>query len=213
MFYHGAFGGFAQTGADMRFDLGFQPPSAVPVELTAFDAVADGDEVVLAWETASETNNAGFDVELLSAGADWQRLAFVEGHGTTAAPQRYAHRIGGLAAGTYRFRLRQVDLDGAATHLPEVEVSLALAGTHTLAVWPNPMVADGQVRLQVMREQVVSVTLHDALGRRVAVLFGGTASAEAPVEARLPGGLSAGLYIVRAQGERFSETTRVTVAR
>jgi len=31
--------------------------------LVAFDAVIDGREVLLTWKTASETNNAGFDVE------------------------------------------------------------------------------------------------------------------------------------------------------
>ncbi|MEM1094705.1 MAG: T9SS type A sorting domain-containing protein [Bacteroidota bacterium] len=36
---------------------------ALPVELTRFEVVMDGDEATLVWETASETNNSGFDVE------------------------------------------------------------------------------------------------------------------------------------------------------
>ena len=39
----------------------------LPVELTSFDAVLDGTETVLNWETASEVNNAGFDIEFATA--------------------------------------------------------------------------------------------------------------------------------------------------
>ena len=213
IFFDTPFGTFA-SGGDLRFSVSFLPPSAVPVELTAFDAVVDGPEVVLSWETASETNNAGFDVEVQSGdAADWTRLAFVDGYGTTSAAQRYEHRAGGLAAGAHRFRLRQVDYDGTAEYLPEVEVSLAMAGTHRLAAWPNPMTDAGRVRLDVARAQDVTVTVYDALGREVAVLFAGPASADRLVEAAMPSGLPAGLYLVRATGEAFRQAVRVTVVR
>ena len=38
-------------------------PAALPVELTAFDAIVNKGEVLLQWETASELNNAGFEVQ------------------------------------------------------------------------------------------------------------------------------------------------------
>ncbi|MEW6062369.1 MAG: hypothetical protein AB1600_10575, partial [Bacteroidota bacterium] len=39
------------------------PPSLLPVELTSFTANAIGKNVVLKWNTATEVNNAGFEVE------------------------------------------------------------------------------------------------------------------------------------------------------
>ena len=79
--------------------------AVLPVELVSFEAVQDDDAVVLQWATASETNNAGFDVEQQAEGGVWDRVGFVEGAGTTAAPQRYTLRVDGLAPGTYRFRV------------------------------------------------------------------------------------------------------------
>ena len=107
----------------------FFPPSMLPVELTSFAATADGGAVVLSWTTASETNNAGFEVEHRSGDAAgtamssvWQRLAFVEGRGTAVEAQTYGFRAEGLAPGTHRFRLKQVDYDGVFEYSPEVEV-------------------------------------------------------------------------------------------
>ncbi|MDX9759483.1 MAG: hypothetical protein RBU27_10015, partial [Bacteroidota bacterium] len=70
-------------------------PYGYPVELTSFTArFADG-VAWLEWFTASETNNIGFIVERLAARSElgsvriWQRIGFVEGHGSTALAQRY----------------------------------------------------------------------------------------------------------------------------
>ena len=61
----------------------------LPVELTAFEALTDGTEAVLRWTTASETNNAGFEIQAKAGAADWQAVTFVEGQGTTTAAQAY----------------------------------------------------------------------------------------------------------------------------
>ncbi|MDX1440231.1 MAG: hypothetical protein R3284_10040, partial [Rubricoccaceae bacterium] len=85
--------------------------ATVPVELTSFDAQVSGDDVVLSWETASETNNAGFEVQL-KQGNDWQVLGFVEGNGTTTEAQTYSYRAEDMDVGTHTFRLKQIDYDG-----------------------------------------------------------------------------------------------------
>ena len=116
--------------------------SLLPVELVDFTATAEGTSIVLAWKTASETNNAGFDVEWQGeSGAAWQALTFVPGRGTTAEAQAYTHRVADLGPGLHRFRLRQVDFDGAAHLLPEIEVRVALVQAYDFAIGPNPFQA------------------------------------------------------------------------
>lgn len=187
----------------------------LPVELVAFEATMSGATAALSWETASETNNAGFAVEHRApegpagAGPGWTEAGFVDGAGTTATPRRYAFSVENLQPGTHAFRLRQVDFDGASTLSHEVEVTVTLDGTHALAVWPNPA-ASGTVRLSVAAAQTVTVSVYDALGRHVATLFEGPTSGS--LEAALPSGLPSGVYLVRAQGETFAETVRVTLA-
>ena len=187
----------------------------VPVELTAFDAVTDGRDVLLSWATASETNNAGFDVEVRSAEADWQRLAFVDGFGTTSEAQRYTFRAEGLTPGLHAFRLRQVDFDGTATLTSEVEVAVGVSGAVEIsAVGPNPVRDAATLTVAVTESQRVSVAVYDVLGRLVATPFdgaleGGTGQ-DIALDARR---LAPGTYVVRVEGESFREAQRFTVAR
>ena len=64
--YEGVVGQFNNFG-DPDDNTGYQlipvrPETALPVELASFDAVRDGAAVTLTWQTASETNNAGFRI-------------------------------------------------------------------------------------------------------------------------------------------------------
>lgn len=93
--------------------------------------------------------------------------------------------------------------DGA---LPE-EGSLSSA-------YPNPFSSQTALTLRVGEAQAVQVDLFDVLGRRVQTLFEGVAAPGSPVEIRVEaGGLPTGLYVVRASGETFRATRRVTLSR
>ena len=51
----------------------------VPVELTTFTAISNGNEVILNWSTATETNNSGFSIERKSANSEYSEIGFVPG--------------------------------------------------------------------------------------------------------------------------------------
>lgn len=187
----------------------------LPVELTRFDARRDGDDVLLAWTTASETNNAGFGVEMQASGGAWREHAFVPGHGTKAEAAHYTQRIPALQPGTYRFRLRQVDFDGAAAYSPEVEVAVTLdVPYHFTAPQPNPSGGSTRLMLAVREAQQVRVAVYDLTGREVAVLFDGPlAASETHALAFDASAWPAGTYLLRATAERFTATQRLTVVR
>jgi hypothetical protein len=193
---------------------------ALPVELTAFEAALDGADVLLAWETAGETNNAGFDVEMAVLGEDrapaaFASMGFVEGAGTTAQAQRYAFRFADVAPGTYRFRLRQVDLDGTAVTTPAVELTVAQERTLSLsAPAPNPVRQRAQFTFSVPASGLATLAVYDVLGREVARLFDGRAEAGQRHTATLEaGGLAAGTYVVRLDAGGRSLVERVAVVR
>jgi hypothetical protein len=208
------------TGAEgARFSPGRQVGGApLPVELTAFDAVVQGDAAaLLTWRTSSETNNAGFAVEHRAPGQTrFQEVAFVEGAGTTTEAQTYRHRTEPLAAGAHAFRLRQLDFDGTPTPSPVVEVTVApdapLAAT---SVYPNPLAGAGRLSVQVREAQEVTVTLYNALGQRVQRLFAGRVTPAQPQPVRLDArGLASGVYFVRIDGGTSGTLTRrLTVVR
>ncbi|MFQ5570350.1 MAG: T9SS type A sorting domain-containing protein [Rhodothermales bacterium] len=180
----------------------------LPVELVSFDAVADRTDILLNWETASETNNAGFEVQMAVADTVFEALTFVEGAGTTLDPQMYSYRVADMEPGAHVFRLKQIDFDGTFEYSPLVEIIIELPEVYALsAAYPNPFNPQTQFTLSVAREQAVRVEVYDVMGRRIATLFDGVLRAnQAHPFAFDASSLPSGLYFYRAIGETFTET-------
>ncbi len=183
-----------------------------PVEFVSFTSVVSGSDVSLNWETASETNNAGFEVQV-KAGESWNALGFVEGHGTTTEVQTYGFNAGDMGVGTHSFRLKQIDFDGAFEYSAELEVAVETPGSHVLsAAYPNPFNPQSNFTLAVAQDQNVTAELFNTLGQRVAVLFDGTVEADQTQTLTIDGaGLASGMYVVRVNGERFNDALTVTL--
>jgi hypothetical protein len=88
-------------------------------------------------------------------------------------------------------------------------------GTHALTdARPNPFDGRTQFTLEVAEAQHVTVAVYNALGQHVATLHDGLLAAG--TEHRFgfdAAGLAAGVYVVRATGERFTDVRTVTLAR
>ncbi|GAB5521856.1 MAG: hypothetical protein RhofKO_41070 [Rhodothermales bacterium] len=186
---------------------------ALPVELTSFDAVSSTNRVTLNWTTASETNNSGFEVQQAQGDGTFIATSFVQGHGTTLEAQSYQHTATNLIPGTYRFRLKQVDFDGAFEYSPEIEVSVGIEHSFRLSeAYPNPFNPETVFSVSVQTAQQVEVVVYDLLGRQVQQLFSGALGAgEAkPITfeaANLPGGV----YLIQARGAEVMQSRTVTL--
>jgi len=191
------------------------------VELTNFEARSDGEDVQLAWQTSSETNNAGFEVqravinEARELRDNWETLGFVEGHGTTGTPRTYSFQAENLPPGRQLFRLKQIDYDGVFTFTAEVETLIeAPEGYHLSPPYPNPFNPSTAFTLTVSQEQQVEVSVYDVLGQRVAVLHQGTLRAQEAHRFTFDAvTLPSGTYLIRAMGERFTTTRRVLLVK
>lgn len=196
-----------------------QTGASIPVELARFAAVVDGREVTLRWQTASETQNAGFEVQHTpgdsATAARWRTLGFVEGAGTTQTPQAYQLRTDPLAPGRHRFRLKQVDTDGTAHFSDVVPVTLQMERPLRLsAPRPHPVQNTSTLRFGVQDGHRATLTVYDALGRHIETLFDGTPSPGTMQTVRLNADrLSSGTYFVRLQAGGQSRTQSVTIAR
>ncbi len=187
---------------------------SLPVELTQLTALVEEAGVLLRWQTSSETNNAGFEVQHRS-GADWQALGFVEGQGTSTVAHTYRYRAEGLPPGRHHFRLKQVDFDGNVAFSPEVEVVLELAGAYEITpAFPNPFNPQARFTLTVKQRQDVRVVLYDVLGRAVKTLFEGPVSAEEARQIIIDGAdLPSGVYLYEVQGQTFREVHSVMLVK
>ncbi|HUF10517.1 MAG TPA: T9SS type A sorting domain-containing protein [Rhodothermales bacterium] len=190
------------------------PCEALPVELVSFTAKAiESGTVQLAWQTASEINNAGFDVEREVGSGLFEKIDFVQGHGTTTEPQAYSYTVRGLDPGQYTFRLKQIDLDGAFAYSGQVEAIVEVPGQFLLkAAYPNPFNPSTTVSFAVSQKQSVALKLYDTTGRQLRVLFEGTPEANSLQSVRIDGsGLSSGMYVVRLEGASFSESQEIVL--
>ena len=161
----------------------------LPVELLSFTATAAGSDVLLQWSTAGETNNAGFEIQREAGDRSFSVIGFVpagDPHG-----DRYRFVDTPPSAGTWRYRLRQIDLDGSETFSPVVAVtSGVLPAAPFLTVWPNP--ALDLVHVHFDGTPAGDIVLRDLLGRELRRLPA-TGVTTLPLD-----GLPAGFYRIEA---------------
>lgn len=213
----------SNENAPPRFVLEVDPSAGpLPVELQELTVQQRNQRAQLQWTTASETGNAGFYVETQSLSADstttesaWTALGFVEGTGTTDAPQSYQFETGELKYGAHAFRLRQVDTGGTETTTDPVTVEVQLSQAYAVeAPYPNPSRGQATLPVTVSETQRVQVILYDMLGRRIATVHDGEISGQDTRPIQLDtGGLASGTYFVRVRGQGFVATERLTVVR
>lgn len=138
----------------------------LPVELTHFDARSQNGQSLLTWQTASELDNAGFDVERSADGHNWKTLGFVAGAGTTNDAQDYFFADEKPMPGQNYYRLRQMDFSGEFDFSPVRVVSNNLSG-NTIVVSPNPVSAGQTLTLAGLDEDASAAMLLDLYGRPV----------------------------------------------
>lgn len=113
---------------------------ALPVELTHFQASSKDNNVNLHWQTATETNNAGFEIERSEDGKKFNSIAWMEGQGTSYENQKYVFEDENLRAGlTYYYRLKQVDFDGTFDYSKIVNIRLKNGREAVSDFYPNPV--------------------------------------------------------------------------
>lgn len=188
------------------------PP--LPVELAAFDAVRSGGAVELTWQTASETNNARFEVERKEEGGTWSRIGSVEGGGTIESPQtyRFTDATPPFAAEALTYRLAQVDLDGSTTVSEPVTVRRTVNEVQLLKPFPSPARQQVTVRFAVPERKKITLRVYDVLGRQVEILANGRREGRYEVQLDVSG-LSSGIYFLRLQSGEQVRTERLTVVR
>ncbi len=188
----------------------------LPVELTQFSAQPSENAVALSWETASEADNAGFEVQMQGADTpDWQMVQFIPGAGTTSEPQNYRHTVADLAPGTYRFRLKQIDFDGTFEYSEVVEARLELVGQYQLSqAYPNPFTNQADFTLTLAEAQPVRIDLYDATGRRIWVVHDGWLRGQVTHRFSVNAdGLPSGIYMYRVVGDGLHGHRSITVVR
>jgi hypothetical protein len=114
----------------------------LPVEWLDFYIDQSNEQLNLHWVTASERNNAGFEVQHRFEDGGWNSVAWVPGAGQAHEEQVYAHTLVVRDAGWHYLRIRQVDFDGSSSYS---EVKAVKHRHSEFNCYPNP--TQGVVRI------------------------------------------------------------------
>jgi hypothetical protein len=143
----------------------------VPVELTAFTAKAMHQQVILKWNTATELNNNGFEIQRKVAESDFATIGFVRGEGTTTNQREYSYIDKNLTDGKYFYRLKQVDYNGTYEYSSVIEVDVRSLNEYALEQnFPNPFNPITTIGYVLKEKTNAKLILLNAIGEEVVVL-------------------------------------------
>ncbi|GBD86196.1 hypothetical protein BMS3Abin03_00106 [bacterium BMS3Abin03] len=142
----------------------------VPVELMSFTFQVNKNAVTLNWQTATEMNNHGFEIQRKTNG-EFLTIGFANGYGTTTESHSYTFVDENLSPGQYTYRLKQVDFDGTATYYNELLTEVEPPVEFTLAQnYPNPFNPSTKISFGLATDSKVTLTVYNLLGETVATL-------------------------------------------
>ena len=183
-------------------------PIVVPVELLAFNARRERSAVRLEWETAGESNNAGFDVQRsFSNGRQWESFDFVTGAGSTRLSARYVSRDSvtsvHISLGRVLYRLIQRDFDGTEhiSHSVEAVFTEQPSVFSLSRAYPNPSRESATVHVTLPAMQHVHAELVTMLGESARIVFDGTMETGTQAITFQRGSIRAGAYLLRVSSE------------
>lgn len=180
----------------------------LPIEMVDFKArhKESSNEALIEWKTATERDNFGFHVEkakISSANDDttWSEIAFVEGQGSTTEEHSYSVLdTEANAAGTYHYRIRQVDYDGNENLFGPVEMRVEAPKEFKLRQnYPNPFNPSTTIEYKLAAQADVQMIVYNVLGRQVQILVDQQQQAGSYKVNFEASSLASGVYFVRMQ--------------
>ncbi len=172
---------YMDTGVNNGYPyLSWQNPGGtpLPVELSSFSASVNLGTVILKWQTATEINNQGFDIERSSPNSSFNKIGFVAGSGNSNSPQSYSFTDQPTGGTAFSYRIKQIDNNGNFKYYDPVTVNLSLLTKPELMQnSPNPFNPSTSIKFYIPNSSDVSIKIFDILGREVITLINKQAEA------------------------------------
>lgn len=134
------------------FTIGSTEEAALPVVLTSFGVEEKGSDVLLTWETSSESENAFYTVERSQDGASFSPVAYLDGAGTSSRINSYQYVDPAPGNGPHYYRLKQTDFNGTFSYSEVLRVDVKKAD-FGLKFYPNPVESGRPLMLETSGAQ------------------------------------------------------------
>lgn len=185
------------------------PP--LPVEITSFTASAAEGKALLNWETATEVNNYGFEIQrTLTGDSSWVKVGFVKGAGYSNSTREYSFTDKPEGGRKFKYRLKQIDVDGKFEYSSVVEVELNIGTDLAVAQnYPNPFNPTTRINFTIPADNRVEVKVFNPLGEEVATLLNERKQAGTYTVEFNAGNLPSGVYFYKIVSGNYTEVKKM----
>lgn len=182
----------------------------LPITLVDFVAYwVEDEEVLLQWQTASETDNSYFTIERSTDGIIFLEVDEVQGAGDSDILREYSYTDRDLwEADILYYRLKQTDYDGSFSYSPVVRVNTSYSQTDLgLLLYPNPSSSGHHSKLRYYLPTVTQgfLTIYNQIGMEVWSESIPSTTAGWHTE-NLPKGLANGLYTINLTNAKTNQS-------
>ncbi len=184
----------------------------LPVELTSFSATKIGKDIKLTWNTSTEINNFGFEIERSVFKGEWNKIGFVNGNGNSNSPKNYSFVDDKTSTGRYSYRLKQIDNDGQFEYSKIIEIDVSgVKGYELTQNYPNPFNPTTTIQYILPQTGMVRLTLYNVLGEEIRTLVNEIKDAGTHTLNINADNLNSGIYIYRIESGSFVQSRKMTI--
>ncbi len=183
--------------------------AALPVAIVNFKGEKIGTQNVLSWTTASEVNNAGFEIQRSADGTNFSKLAFIDtkaNNGNSSQALTYSYTdIKPFTSNGY-YRLKQLDKDGKLS-LSEIVLIKGVKPSklELVSVYPNPAINTINIGLVTPKADKITFVISDITGKIVISKSANVISGDSNLQLDITA-LAKGTYTVKAVCANGCET-------
>lgn len=143
--------------------------SPLPVVLSSFDGVRIDRKVFLNWNTASEINNSGFEIERSIDGKTFNVIGFVKGKGNSNLLNKYQFidaEINNISEVYYR--LKQIDYNKKSEYSRTIRITNDKQNNlDAISVSPNPFNNELNIQMVAATDKNILVSIYNVNGQLV----------------------------------------------
>lgn len=159
--------GIEMGGGATNLSEGMNPvicASILPVEIINFTANSQNNEILIKWQTASESNNDYFVLQSSENGKNFVDIAIVDGAGNSNTIQSYQFETEQKLPLTY-YRLKQVDFDGKFKYFNPILINCNSNFSLQINIYPNPAQKELYCSIVTDKEMDVEIQIVNYLGQ------------------------------------------------
>lgn len=187
----------------------------LPVDVSGFTGIYDGDRVVLSWQSVDEVDVAGYSIDRRFRESGFQEIGFTAARARGRAVEAYRFSDAALQPTdlAVEYRLRSVDVDGTEQIHGVTTVQRNQTETSIRSRSSSPLPSIAEVEVFLAQAGKVHLAVYDILGRRWLSLREGRIASGSHLIRFQTDSFPSGRYFVRMQFRNRVFTESVSVVR